>query len=51
MQEAKFIGAKQVHWQVLDWNTPAIEFYKKLGSTVEAEWMDCKMTEEQIKKY
>ncbi len=49
--EAKSIGAKQVHWQVLDWNTPAIEFYKKLGSSIEAEWLDCKMTEEQIKAH
>jgi GNAT superfamily N-acetyltransferase len=51
MNEAKLSGAKQVHWQVLDWNTPAIEFYKKLGSAIEAEWWDCKMTEEQIKDY
>ena len=51
MNEAKTIGAKQVHWQVLDWNTPAIDFYKKLGSSVEVEWLDCKMTEEQVGKY
>ncbi len=51
MEEAKSMKATQVHWQVLDWNTPAIEFYKKLGSTIEAEWWDCKMTEEQIIKY
>lgn len=41
--EAKLIGAKQIHWQVLDWNTPAIEFYKKVGASVEAEWFDCKV--------
>lgn len=51
MEEAKTINAKQVHWQVLDWNTPAIEFYKKLGSTVDSEWLDCKMTEKQIKEF
>lgn len=51
MMEAKAIGAKQAHWQVLDWNTPAIEFYKKIGASVEAEWWDCKMTEEQILNY
>ncbi len=51
MKEAKLMNAKQVHWQVLDWNTPAIDFYKKLGSTIEAEWWDCKMTEEQIQEY
>lgn len=51
MQEAKAIGAKQVHWQVLDWNTPAVDFYKKLGAKIDVEWWDCKMTEEQIKNY
>ena len=41
--EAKKINAKQLHWQVLDWNTPAIEFYKKYGATIDAEWLDCKL--------
>ena len=41
--EAKKINAKQLHWQVLDWNTPAIEFYKKYGATIDAEWLDCKI--------
>ena len=27
-----------VRWQVLDWNTPAIEFYRKLGATFLDEW-------------
>ncbi|MBL0105122.1 MAG: GNAT family N-acetyltransferase [Bacteroidetes bacterium] len=51
MDEAKKINAKQVHWQVLDWNTPAIDFYKKLGAKIDVEWLDCKMTEAQINKY
>ena len=51
MGEAKRISAKQVHWQVLDWNTPAIDFYKKLSATIEAEWLDCKMTEKQVEEY
>lgn len=51
MQEAKAIDAKQVHWQVLDWNTPAVDFYKKLGAKIDVEWWDCKMTETQIKNY
>jgi GNAT superfamily N-acetyltransferase len=29
-----------VRWQVLDWNTPAIEFYRKLG----AEFLDDRRT-------
>jgi GNAT superfamily N-acetyltransferase len=27
-----------MRWQVLDWNAPAIEFYKNLGSTFLDEW-------------
>lgn len=51
IEVAKQTGAKQLHWQVLDWNTPAIEFYKKLKVSIEAEWLDCKMTEEQVNNY
>ena len=43
IEEAKNENAKQLHWQVLDWNTPAINFYKKYGATVDAEWLDCKL--------
>jgi GNAT superfamily N-acetyltransferase len=46
VQEAKAMGANQLHWQVLDWNTPAIEFYKKLGANIEAEWLDCKINKD-----
>ncbi len=51
MLEAQKADAKQVHWQVLDWNTPAINFYKKVGASIEAEWLDCKMIDEQIQNY
>ena len=31
-------------WQVLDWNEPAINFYKKLGSVqFDAPWMNCSL--------
>lgn len=51
MLEAQKADAKQVHWQVLDWNTPAIDFYKKVGASIEAEWLDCKMNDDQIYNY
>jgi GNAT superfamily N-acetyltransferase len=51
MHQAKNSNAKQVHWQVLDWNTPAVDFYKKVGARVEEQWWDCKMDEEDILKY
>ena len=43
MDEGKRQNASQLHWQVLDWNTPAVDFYKKIGAKIEAEWWDCKI--------
>jgi len=31
-------------WQVLDWNTPAIEFYKSLGAETMTEWLTMRVT-------
>lgn len=28
-------------WQVLDWNEPAIGFYKKYSANLDAEWINC----------
>ncbi|QCR24172.1 GNAT family N-acetyltransferase [Pontibacter sp. SGAir0037] len=50
-QEAKEVGAKRFAWQVLEWNEPAIAFYKKIGASLDGEWYNCRMTEEQIKAY
>lgn len=50
-QEAKETGAKRFAWQVLNWNEPAIAFYKKIGATLDSEWINCRMTEEQIQNY
>lgn len=30
-------------WQVLEWNTPAIEFYKKYHASFDPEWINCSM--------
>ena len=30
-------------WQVLDWNEPAINFYKKYDATLEGEWINCSL--------
>ncbi len=34
-------GCQRVRWQVLEWNTPAIEFYRKIGATLDGEWINC----------
>jgi GNAT superfamily N-acetyltransferase len=31
-------------WQVLDWNQPAIDFYKKYGADISNEWLNCSLT-------
>ena len=37
-------------WQVLDWNTSAINFYKKYNANISGEWLNGKLTKQQIKK-
>ena len=41
---AKEEGATGMMWQVLDWNTPAIEFYKKYGADIQAGWHNCHLS-------
>ncbi len=43
MSIAKRAKCKRVRWQVLDWNTPAIEFYKSYGAHLDGEWINCDM--------
>jgi len=40
--ESKKAGAKLVKWQVLNWNKPAISFYKKNETIIEDEWYNVK---------
>ena len=35
-------------WQVLDWNTPAIRLYEKLGVNLDSEWINCKLEGAEI---
>ncbi len=37
-------------WQVLDWNSPAIEFYKSLGAVAMKEWLTMRVTGEALAK-
>jgi GNAT superfamily N-acetyltransferase len=50
--KAKEVKAKRMMWQVLDWNTPAIEFYKqKYQAEISDEWLNGRLTEEQIQVF
>jgi RimJ/RimL family protein N-acetyltransferase len=40
-----------LEWQVLEWNEPAIKFYKKLNAHFDEEWINCKLTDKEIQTY
>lgn len=40
IQQAKHDACTGVMWQVLDWNEPAINFYKKFGTRMDGEWIN-----------
>ena len=40
IQEAKEKGYKRMVWQVLEWNEPAINFYKKYNAQLDPEWVN-----------
>jgi GNAT superfamily N-acetyltransferase len=44
VEEARKMGINGIMWQVLDWNEPAIEFYKKYGADVSSEWLNCSLS-------
>jgi GNAT superfamily N-acetyltransferase len=50
MQKSVEDNCTGMMWQVLDWNEPAINFYKKYGSRFDDEWVNCNLEAEQIKK-
>jgi GNAT superfamily N-acetyltransferase len=41
IEETKEKNFKGMVWQVLDWNEPAINFYKKFGADFDPEWINC----------
>ena len=48
---AKEMKVERLEWQVLEWNETAIKFYEKLNSNFDSEWVNCKLTGEQIQEY
>ena len=49
--KCKETGTKRLQWQVLDWNTPAIDFYNKYNASLNQTWVNGRFTEEQIKHF
>ena len=44
------MGGGRLEWSVLDWNQPAISFYKKMGAVPLDEWTTFRLTGEKLKK-
>ena len=41
IEEAKEKKLHRIVWQVLEWNEPAINFYKKYNADFDEEWVNC----------
>lgn len=48
--EACALGVGRMEWEVLEWNEPAKEFYKKYNGLGDPEWELWKLTPEQMKQ-
>lgn len=48
---AKERNSARMEWQVLDWNEPAINFYKKYNANLDGEWLNGKLTHQQIQAF
>ncbi|MFI1744553.1 GNAT family N-acetyltransferase [Thalassobellus sediminis] len=44
-------NVKRIVWDVLDWNEPAITFYKKKGANIMEDWRVVHLNEKGIKNY
>jgi GNAT superfamily N-acetyltransferase len=43
IEECNQKGFKGMVWQVLEWNEPAIRFYKKYNADFDPEWINCSL--------
>ena len=48
IKQGKKDKVRRIEWNVLDWNTPAIEFYEKSGAKVLGDWRVAQMSEDAI---
>ena len=48
IKQGKKDNVRRIEWNVLDWNTPAIDFYKKSGAKIVDDWKVVQMDEQAI---
>ncbi len=41
----------RMEWAVLDWNKPAIAFYRDLGAEILPDWRICRLTDEELSRF
>lgn len=51
IKEGKRQNVRRIEWNVLDWNEPAIQFYKKSGAKVFDDWRTVQMDENGINEF
>ncbi len=51
IEQGKADNVRRIEWNVLDWNTLAIEFYKKSGAKILADWDVVQMDEQGINDF
>lgn len=51
IQQGKAENVRRIEWNVLNWNTPAIDFYEKSGAKVLGDWRVVHMDENGIKNF
>ena len=51
IEQGKLEGVRRIEWNVLDWNTPAIEFYQKSGAKILEDWRVVQMDENGINQF
>lgn len=42
---------QRLRWQVLDWNTQAIEIYRSIGAGISSEWLNCDFDRQGIESF
>ncbi|HEY1902368.1 MAG TPA: GNAT family N-acetyltransferase [Terracidiphilus sp.] len=43
-------GCPRLQWEVLDWNTPAIDFYRAMGAEFLDEWRNVRVSGEALQR-
>ncbi|MFN7045982.1 MAG: GNAT family N-acetyltransferase [Flavobacterium sp.] len=51
IKQGKAENVRRIEWNVLDWNTPAIDFYEKSGAKVLGDWRVVHMDDKGIEQF